>query len=213
MSDLIIYGLPQSNFVWAARLACAEKGVPHHLAIVPPGAPEIAAVHPFGRMPVMRHGSVALAESRAIVRYIDRAFDGPPLEDDDPAAGARDEMWASLAITAIDDALIRRYLFAFVFPGTADGSPDLVAAEAAWPRVERACAAIEAGIAAGAILGSRIRLPDLWLIPILYWQQRLPGWERMTAIAPSLPGALAGLLARESAVATTPPPLPADAAA
>jgi glutathione S-transferase len=213
MSDLAIYGMPQSNFVWAARVAAAEKGIPHALVDAAPGSPEIAAVHPFGRMPVMRHGAVALAETRAIVRYIDRAFDGPPLEDDALIPGARDEMWASLAITAIDAVLIRAHVFAYLFPGTADGTPDLAAVEACWPRVELAVAAIDRGIADGEILGDRFRLPDLWLVPILYWQRPLPGWSRMTALAPRLSDALDRALERPAVAATLPPPLPQREAA
>ena len=41
--------------------------------------PEVAAIHPFKLVPCMRHGDLALAESRAICTYIDQAFDGPPL--------------------------------------------------------------------------------------------------------------------------------------
>jgi glutathione S-transferase len=44
-----------------------------------PHTPEVVAIHPFGKIPVMRHGDVTLAESRAICGYVDRAFDGPAL--------------------------------------------------------------------------------------------------------------------------------------
>ena len=76
MSDLQIIGAPASNFVWMTRIACVEKGVPHTLVPTMPHTPEVSAIHPFGKIPVMRHGAVTVCESRAICLYIDRAFSG-----------------------------------------------------------------------------------------------------------------------------------------
>ena len=78
MSDVQVIGLPQSNYVWAVRIALAEKGVDHENVPAPPHSPEAVAVHPMGKVPVLRHGGVALGESRAIIDYIDATFDGAP---------------------------------------------------------------------------------------------------------------------------------------
>lgn len=67
MPDVQIIGLPQSNFVWAVRIALAEKGVAHDSVPAPPHSREVAAVHPFGKVPVLRHGDITFGESRAIV--------------------------------------------------------------------------------------------------------------------------------------------------
>jgi len=77
MAQLEIIGVPQSNYVWAVRMVCAEKGVPYEHNPVRPHSPDVDAVHPFGKVPVMRHGDVTLCESKAIATYIDRVFDGP----------------------------------------------------------------------------------------------------------------------------------------
>ena len=79
MSDVQVIGLPQSNYVWAVRIALAEKGVEHENLPAAPHSPEAVAVHPMGKIPVLRHGAVALGESRAIIDYIDATFDGSPL--------------------------------------------------------------------------------------------------------------------------------------
>ena len=84
MAELQIIGGPQSNFVWTTRIVCAEKGVPYQHISVMPHTPEVDAIHPFGKIPVMRHGDVTLCESRAIISYIDRTFDGPSLTPRDP---------------------------------------------------------------------------------------------------------------------------------
>ena len=79
MANLQIIGVPQSNFVWVVRMACAKKGVPYDLVPARPHSPEIDAVHPLGRIPGMRHGDLKLFESKAIATYIDRAFPGRKL--------------------------------------------------------------------------------------------------------------------------------------
>jgi glutathione S-transferase len=65
--------------VWAVRIAATEKGVPYKFTPLRPNTPEVGAIHPFSKIPVMRHGDFELFESKAIATYIDRAFDGPPL--------------------------------------------------------------------------------------------------------------------------------------
>jgi hypothetical protein len=47
MSAVEIIGLPQSNFVWATRIALAEKGVADKSIPMPPHSPDVLAVHPF----------------------------------------------------------------------------------------------------------------------------------------------------------------------
>jgi glutathione S-transferase len=56
-----------------------------------PHSPEVNAIHPLGKIPVMRHGDFRLCESKAIVTYIDRVFPGPKLLPDDAMACAKIE--------------------------------------------------------------------------------------------------------------------------
>ena len=89
MPALEIIGAPQSNYVWVVRMVCEEKGVPYQHRAERPHTPDVDAIHPFGKIPVMRHGDVELCESKAIVTYIDRVFYGPKVIPDDPATGAK----------------------------------------------------------------------------------------------------------------------------
>ena len=102
MATLEIIGAPQSNFVRTARMACMEKGVPYTLTSARPHSPDVDAIHPFGKIPVMRHGDFSLCETKAICSYIDLAFDGPPLIPRDPTGAARTEQWISLVNTGFD---------------------------------------------------------------------------------------------------------------
>ena len=94
MSDPVtLVGFRHSVYQRIVRLALHEKGVAFDVQEVDPFAPDAAehlrTLHPFGRVPVLRHGRFVLYETVAITRYVDAAFDGPRLVPDDPQAAAR----------------------------------------------------------------------------------------------------------------------------
>jgi glutathione S-transferase len=207
MPELEIIGVARSNYVWTCRIACAEKGVPYTLTRGFPQTPELLALHPFGKIPVLRHGDLLLCESKAICSYIDRAFPGPALIPADPVAGALVEQWVSLVNTTIDPVCMRRYLYAHVFPGTADGSPDRSAIAAALPAMQQQLALLDRKVAAtGHLVGDAFTLADANLVPILYYLAKLPEAGAMLAELPALAAYLARHLARPSMAATEPPP-------
>jgi glutathione S-transferase len=107
-----IIGSAQSSYTRLVRMVCEEKGIDYALTEALLGAPEIFAIHPFGRMPVLRHGDFTLFESKAIATYLDRAFPGPALIPSDPKLAALTEQWVSLVNTAMDPMLVRTYLLA-----------------------------------------------------------------------------------------------------
>ena len=96
-------------------------------------APEIRAIHPFGKMPVLRHGDFQLFESKAIASYLDRSFPAPYVFPANPELAALTEQWVSLVNTLVDQTLIRTYLFAYIAPKTANGEPDRKTIEAVMP--------------------------------------------------------------------------------
>ncbi len=208
MPPIEIIGIPQSNFVWATRIAAGEKGVAHVNLPLPPGHPDLAGLHPLGRIPVLRQGGLVLAESRAIMAFIDHAFDGPPLMPRDPRAGALAEQWVSLLVTAAEPVLIRQHLFAYLFPGTADGRPDPARVAATLPALDRHLAMLDAALAEGFAGGAAFTLADAYLVPILYWLRDLPEAGARIAAARHLGGYLDRMLARPAVAATVPPPLP-----
>jgi glutathione S-transferase len=209
MPELQIIGGPQSNFVWVTRIACAEKGVPCSVVAVMPHTPEVDAIHPYGKIPAMRHGDFTLCESKAICTYIDRAFDGPRLIPADPKLAAQTEQWISIVNTAVDPGCVRRYLGAYVFPRTPDGSPDRPVIDAALPDVQRHLDVLNAAVAGGHLVGSAFTLADANLIPILYYLRMAPESGAMIARSPALDGYLKRHLARPSVRDTVPPPFPA----
>lgn len=211
MAQLQILGLPASNFVWVARIACAEKGVPYELVQARPHTPEIDAIHPFGKMPAMRHGDVTLCESRAICSYIDRLFDGPPLLPRDPVLATRIEQWISIVCTHLDPLWIRQYFAGYVFPGTPDGSPDRARIEAALPQMAGQFATMNEAVASGHLAGNAFSLADAYLTPILFYMNRLPESRALLDRAPRLNAYFERHLARPSVAKAVPPSPPGPA--
>jgi glutathione S-transferase len=90
----LLFGLERSVYTRIARLTLEEKGVPYLLHEVdifgPGGVPEEHfKLHPFGRIPVLRHGDFSIYETSAITRYVDEAFPGVPLQPASPLQRAR----------------------------------------------------------------------------------------------------------------------------
>lgn len=207
MSDVEIIGMPQSTFVRVVRMTCEEKGVPYRLNPVGPHSPEINAIHPFGKVPAMRHGDVALCESKAIATYLDRTFDGRKVIPEDPRLAAQVEQWVSLINTAIDPVMIRGYVLAYVFPKGADGKPDRAAIDGVLPAMRQQFEVLDHAVAStGYLAGNDYTLADIDLMPILFYVQRFPeGGEAMTS-AKHLSAYFERNAARPSFQNTMPPP-------
>jgi len=209
MPTLEIIGAPQSNFVRVVRIACHEKAVPYTLTPARPHTPEVDAIHPFGKIPVMRHGEVTLGESSAICAYIDRAFDGEPLVPRDPVAGARTVQWISLHNTTIDPVLVRQYLLAYFFSGLPDGAPDRARIESVLPAMRQHFAVLDRTLAAHPYLtGNAFTLADAFLLPTMYYMAKMPESAEMLAASPHLGAWYGRVNERPSVRETEPPPIP-----
>ncbi|HUB96110.1 MAG TPA: glutathione S-transferase family protein [Stellaceae bacterium] len=212
MAELQIIGAVASNFVWMCRIACAEKGVPYSLVPAMPHSPEVDAIHPLGKIPAMRHGDVTLCESRAICGYVDRAFPGPALMPADPVAAAQIEQWASIVCTAIDPVFLRQYFGAYVFPGTADNSPDRARIDAALPKMEPLFDMLDRAVPTGYLAGGAFTLADMCLMPILYYMAKAPESSAMLGKRGALKAYYDRHIARKSVREAAPPALPGHAA-
>lgn len=213
MAELQLIGSPVSNYVWVCRIAAIEKGVPHSLVPVMPHTAAVDAIHPFGKIPVMRHGAVTLAESRAICRYIDAAFEGPRLMPADAAAAAQAEQWLSIVNTHIDPVWLRQYAGAYMFPGTPDGSPNRPVIDAALSKMEQQFAVMDRAVAGGHLAADRFTLADMNFLPILYYMGKFPESAALRDRHANLTAYCARHLARPSVQATIPQQTPAEAVA
>jgi glutathione S-transferase len=170
-----IIGSSRSTYTRVVRMVCEEKGIEYVLSEVELGAPEVFAIHPFGKMPVMRHGDVELFESKAIATYLDRRFPGPPVFPSDPLLAAQTEQWVSLVNTVIDRTAIRTYLLAYAAPKTADGKPDRQAIDAVTPALREQMGVLDKAVAGtGYLVDDQFTFADINLMPILYYMRLVP---------------------------------------
>jgi len=209
MANLQILGMTQSNFVWVVRMACAEKGVPYDLVPARPHSPEVDAIHPFGRIPAMRHGDLELCESKAIATYIDRNFDGPKLIPDEPAAAAKVEQWVSLINTQFDPVMMRGYVLGYFFPETPDGSPNREKIDGVLPAMRQQVELLDRTIAkTGYLAGTDFSLADIVVMPLLYYLRKFPEGSEAIRNNKNLDVYYERLSERPCFKATIPPPPP-----
>jgi glutathione S-transferase len=201
-----IIGSSRSSYTRVIRIVCEEKGVDYVLTETPLRAPEIFAIHPFGKMPVLRHGDFELCESKAIATYLDRAFPGAQLIPSDLRLAALTEQWVSLVNTTFDNTLIRTYLFAYIAPKTADGTPDRKAIDAVMPALRQQFEILDNAVAkTGYLVDDQFTLADIFLLPILYYVRLLPEGAQALTAARNLAGYYDRHAARLSFQSTVPP--------
>ncbi|MDP6705315.1 MAG: glutathione S-transferase family protein [Alphaproteobacteria bacterium] len=185
---LEIIGFPRSNFVRTVRMAAQEKGVAYELNPAMPHSDEVKAIHPLGLIPVMRHDGLELAESQAIARYIDTAFEGPPLIPTEPKAAAPVNQWISLAAGAVDQLFMRNYVVEYAFHKDEDGNVVRTKIDRALKRFPRMFAILEAAVAPGYLGTDSFSLADCFLVPILAALQNFPEGEEQFAASEPLKG-------------------------
>ena len=201
-----IIGSARSTYTRVVRMVCEEKGIDYVLTERMLGAPELLAIHPLGKMPVLRHGDVELFESKAIATYLDRSFAGAQLFPSDPRLLALTEQWVSLVNTAMDRTLIRTFLLAYIVPKTSDGKPDREAIDAVMPMVREQLRILDRAVAgSGYLVGDRFTFADINLLPILHRVGQAPEGAEALAAATNLAGYYERHAARPSFTRTDPP--------
>ena len=88
---MILYGSSLSPYVRKVLAFAGEKGI--ELELQPTGfpnpGPEFLEASPFRKMPAFRDGDYALADSSAIIHYLEAKHPEPALIPSDPGCAAR----------------------------------------------------------------------------------------------------------------------------
>ena len=172
MPDPVVYGFPRSTFVKIVRMVLMHKDVWyqfHDLETVM-GKAEHLALHPFNRVPILKHGDFFVYETSAIVAYVDEAFDGPRLTPSDARARARMNQWISAVNSYYYPYMIYHVTHErLVFPELGIASDEKVVAHAL-PKVEVGLGVIERELAHGQdyLLGANLTLADFYLLPCTF---------------------------------------------
>jgi glutathione S-transferase len=210
MTELLLYGVPQSTFVRTTRMALQERNVRYTLMPCPPGHADGDARHPFGKIPFMRYGDLILAESLAIIRFAEREFPageyGPSLWPEDARRAALCEQW----ISAIADSVRNHIGAGITFPrlvAPVFGLPvDETAVAAAVEKLPAILAELEAPLKGQPYLaGETMSLADLYLVPILHY---LGQTQEGQAVWPNFPhlAVWQARMAQRASVRDTVPP-------
>ncbi|MBL6945804.1 MAG: glutathione S-transferase family protein [Rhodospirillales bacterium] len=213
MADITIFGAAPSNYVWTTRLTCEEKGVSHELTPIELGSPELEAINPFRKIPVICHGDVVLYETSAICRYIDEGFDGPALQPANILDRAEMNKWISAFNDYFIPTLLRRFVIQVIFPKGADGKPDRSVIDSAIEEGKGRLAVLDAALAGKDYLaGGALSLADLLMMPIISHVRFIPEGAELLAPLDNICRVHDAFMKRPSFDATKPDIQPAKVA-
>ena len=131
-----IYGFPLSPFVRKVVVAAREKGLDYELIPANPSQPteEFLKISPFSKIPALSDGDFCLADSTAIVTYLDAKHPQPALLPAAPRARGRavwfEEVSDTVLVPAGAPIVVNRFLRPKIF-GTEGDEAAAVAGEEA----------------------------------------------------------------------------------
>jgi glutathione S-transferase len=102
MASLILHSYRRCPFAIRVRMVLEEKNIPYSVAeesLANP-SPELLALHPEGRVPLLRVDGRAIYESSVITEYLNEAYPGPSLAPSHPMARAEMRLWTYWVNTA-----------------------------------------------------------------------------------------------------------------
>ena len=130
---MILYGSTISPFVRKVAAYCNQKGLEFELRRVGIGDPDpgFRAASPFAKMPALVDGDYALADSSAIIHYLEAKYPHPPLIPADPRDRGRVVWFDEWADTLLFACGARMFFNRIVAPRFLGRDGDLDAADAA----------------------------------------------------------------------------------
>lgn len=134
----VLYGYPVSNYVNVVRAALLEKGVDHDFVVR--GAAqdgEFLELNPMGKIPAFDTGEGCIAETVAILEYLDDRYSNVSLRPSDLLLRARSRQVVNIVQMYVEAPA--RSLYAGVFMG---GENDPSAVAPARAMLDRATAAL-----------------------------------------------------------------------
>lgn len=161
-----IYGVPLSIHVRKVIVAALEKRLEHSVEVVfpfdpPPGWRDLS---PTGKIPVLRHEGLTLADSSVIVAYLEKRFPELPLNPDDPAQYARALWFEEYVDSQIAPDVIGLFHQKVLGPMLHEKEPDAAVVrrllhEDLPPKLDY----LEASLHGDYFVGGRVGVPDITL--------------------------------------------------
>src|ERR1044072_417170 len=162
---MILYGSTMSPFVRKVAAYAAEKGIELELkptALADPD-PEFRAASPFGKMPALVDGAYKLADSSAIIHYLEAKYPEPELIPANPEERGRVIWFDEFADTLLFACGGKIFFNKVVAPRFLGREGDLAVAEAAErDELPPLLDYLEGGIPdSGFLVGDRLTLADI----------------------------------------------------
>jgi glutathione S-transferase len=143
-----------------------ELGEPYEFRKAKPHAPEVSAVNPSGRLPVLVDGDLALSDSAAICVYLGEKHADKGMAARSPAERARMDAWAHFIQSELEQPLWNKFKHKLMLP---DGLRAEVSAWAAW-EFGRDVEALSRRLGEQQFaLGDRFTAIDVLLAHVLNW--------------------------------------------
>jgi len=158
-----IYGFPLSPFVRKVVVAAHEKGLDYELIPANPSQPteEFLKVSPFSKIPALSDGDFSIADSTAIVTYLDAQYPAPKLLPADPQARGRAVWFEEVADTILIPAGAPIVLNRFLRPNIFGTEGDEPAAQAAEEAIKKPLGYLEGAVSDGGWLDGDFSVGDL----------------------------------------------------
>lgn len=182
-----LFGFPLSPFVRKVAVVLAEKGLEFDWEPTNPRVPsaEFTAASPFSKIPAFTDGDYALADSTAIVAYLEAAYPAPAMLPADARARGKavffDEVMDTLLVPAGAPMVLNRFLKPVIFGEPGDEEAAL-AAEAA---IAGPLAYLDAEAARAGYLAGSYGLGDIAFCSVVKTLE-YTGWSLDGAAYPAL---------------------------
>lgn len=198
---MIVYGSALSPFVRKVRVVIAEKGLTAEYKPVFPQADdaEFKAASPLGKIPALKDGEFKLADSSAIVHYLEKKYPTPallPAKTEDYGRAIWFDEFADTSLVAAAG----KVFFNIVVKKMMGAEPDLAAVETALTsELPPLYKYLESQITGPHLVGSSFSLADI-AVASPFVNLKLAGHPLDAAKYPVLAGYLAPILERPSFV-------------
>jgi len=158
-----IYGFPLSPFVRKVVVVVKEKRLDAEVVPSNPSDPdaEFLAASPFGKIPAFRDGDFALADSTAIITYLDAKYPEPALLPAAPEARARAVWFEEVADTVLTPTGAPIVLNRFLRPRLFGTEGDEAAAQAAEEALAKPLAYLESVATGEWLVGAEFTVGDI----------------------------------------------------
>lgn len=158
-----IFGFPLSPFVRKVHVVAAEKGIEIEMVLGRPGqpSPEFLAASPFRKIPALQDGDFTLADSTAIVTYLDSLQPVPPITPGTAQQRAKAIWWEEFADTILIAAGGKVLFNRFVGPKLMGVPGDEAAAQQGLKELEPILAYLEAEVGESWLTGGEFSIGDI----------------------------------------------------